>query len=64
MDWYRYGSIRIPRHVSLAMMQRECAYFQLPEDARVARECPQLAEAVQTVEDAKAEVFDSMVAFT
>eukprot|EP00971_Amphidinium_carterae_P145736 2888200-Amphidinium_carterae.1 len=62
MDWYRYGSMRVPSNVSIEMLRRECAYFQLPDDVSIKRGHPALEEAVQTLQDAKAEVRARIVA--
>mmetsp|Transcript_8786 Transcript_8786/g.19497 ORF Transcript_8786/g.19497 Transcript_8786/m.19497 type:complete len:246 (-) Transcript_8786:16-753(-) len=35
LDWYRYGSIKIPNSMGMEEMKRECAFFQLPEHVDV-----------------------------
>jgi len=35
MDWYRFGSICMPLTMSLEAMQRECAYYGLPDDVQL-----------------------------
>eukprot|EP00927_Polykrikos_kofoidii_P034421 TRINITY_DN29219_c0_g1_i1.p1 TRINITY_DN29219_c0_g1~~TRINITY_DN29219_c0_g1_i1.p1 ORF type:complete len:261 (-),score=22.55 TRINITY_DN29219_c0_g1_i1:127-876(-) len=38
LDWYRFGSLKIPMSISLDEMQRECAFYGLPEDVNIERE--------------------------
>mmetsp|Transcript_44789 Transcript_44789/g.106314 ORF Transcript_44789/g.106314 Transcript_44789/m.106314 type:complete len:299 (-) Transcript_44789:185-1081(-) len=39
LDWFRFGgAILIPSSVSLQQMQRECAFYQLPEEVPIKRE--------------------------
>ena len=38
LDWYRYGSIRIPTTIAVEEMRRECAFFQLPDDVKISQE--------------------------
>mmetsp|Transcript_38647 Transcript_38647/g.86899 ORF Transcript_38647/g.86899 Transcript_38647/m.86899 type:complete len:217 (-) Transcript_38647:12-662(-) len=38
LDWYRYGSIRIPGSMGMLEMKKELAFYQLPEDVKVARD--------------------------
>mmetsp|Transcript_8657 Transcript_8657/g.15577 ORF Transcript_8657/g.15577 Transcript_8657/m.15577 type:complete len:245 (-) Transcript_8657:7-741(-) len=35
LDWYRYGSIKVPSSIGIEEMKRECAFFQLPEHVDV-----------------------------
>jgi len=38
LDWYRFGSIKLPSTVSVAEMKRECTFYGLPEDVTVQHE--------------------------
>eukprot|EP00971_Amphidinium_carterae_P167726 3323403-Amphidinium_carterae.1 len=54
MDWYRYGSMCLPHNVSVKEMQRECAYFQLPDGLSIEQESARPATAVRVLEVATA----------
>lgn len=38
LDWYRFGSLKLPITVSLEEMKRDCAFYGLPEDINIAQE--------------------------
>merc|ERR1712137_1083511 len=35
LDWYRFGTLRIPAGMSVCEMRRECAFYGLPDDATI-----------------------------
>ena len=47
LDWYRYGSIKLPVSISQEEMHRDLAFYQLPSDTKIAREHP--SEFIQIV---------------
>mmetsp|Transcript_50519 Transcript_50519/g.117946 ORF Transcript_50519/g.117946 Transcript_50519/m.117946 type:complete len:309 (-) Transcript_50519:191-1117(-) len=53
LDWYRYGSICIPRSLGMEEMRRECAYFQLPDTLKISRERASLEEAVECLQEVR-----------
>jgi len=53
LDWYRYGSINIPRSIGMDEMKRECAFFQLPDDVKISRERASLEEAVECLQEVR-----------
>mmetsp|Transcript_53833 Transcript_53833/g.99513 ORF Transcript_53833/g.99513 Transcript_53833/m.99513 type:complete len:324 (+) Transcript_53833:72-1043(+) len=53
LDWYRFGSICIPRSIGMDEMRRECAYFQLPDDLKISRERASLEEAVECLQEVR-----------
>mmetsp|Transcript_18422 Transcript_18422/g.31811 ORF Transcript_18422/g.31811 Transcript_18422/m.31811 type:complete len:175 (-) Transcript_18422:180-704(-) len=38
LDWYRFGSLKIPGGMSMEEMRRECAFYGLPDDVEIKRE--------------------------
>ena len=52
LDWYRYGSILLPKTIGLSEMKRECAFFQLPDDVRITQERPSLVQSSAWYEEA------------
>mmetsp|Transcript_9217 Transcript_9217/g.21316 ORF Transcript_9217/g.21316 Transcript_9217/m.21316 type:complete len:238 (-) Transcript_9217:46-759(-) len=40
LDWYRYGSIRIPGNMGIAEIRRELAFYQLPDGVKITRDSP------------------------
>mmetsp|Transcript_47718 Transcript_47718/g.87713 ORF Transcript_47718/g.87713 Transcript_47718/m.87713 type:complete len:215 (+) Transcript_47718:54-698(+) len=59
MDWYRYGSMLLPSSVSVEEMRRECAFYQLPDDVKICRERPTMADAMK-MQDAAARAREQM----
>mmetsp|Transcript_60206 Transcript_60206/g.143502 ORF Transcript_60206/g.143502 Transcript_60206/m.143502 type:complete len:216 (-) Transcript_60206:11-658(-) len=48
LAWYRFGSICLPSAISMEEMQRECAFYQLPDNVKMSRERPTAASAITT----------------
>jgi len=38
LDWYRFGSLKVPGGMSVEEMRRECAFYGLPDDVKIERE--------------------------
>mmetsp|Transcript_21257 Transcript_21257/g.47630 ORF Transcript_21257/g.47630 Transcript_21257/m.47630 type:complete len:235 (-) Transcript_21257:61-765(-) len=54
MAWYRYGSICLPHNISLEEMQRECAFYQLPDGLSIKQECVRPHQALKVLQDVAA----------
>eukprot|EP00971_Amphidinium_carterae_P055883 1102290-Amphidinium_carterae.1 len=50
VDWYRYGSICLPHNISVKEMQRECAFFQLPDGLSIEQECVRPPKALKVLQ--------------
>ncbi|CAK9076996.1 Hypothetical protein (Fragment) [Durusdinium trenchii] len=64
LDWYRYGSILLPRSIGLAEMKRDCAFFQLPEDVQIKHESATLAQGVRMIADLRKNIQEQCAEMT
>ena len=56
LDWYRYGSILLPRSIGMSEMKRDCAFFQLPDDIKIQQEYVALWESMEMTERSTTEI--------
>eukprot|EP00971_Amphidinium_carterae_P001954 39092-Amphidinium_carterae.1 len=51
MDWYRYGSMLLPRDISVEEMRRECAFYQLPDEVMIEQKRMLMADFAKGLDD-------------